>query len=131
MFEFLMPLLFTNTFANSLLDGACHTAVKQQIHWAKEKNLPWGVSECAYSALDSNQTYQYRAFGVPALALNAGMDEGEVIAPYATMLSLQVDPGASIANLTRLQALGLEGPMGLYEAIDSRVRAPRPGSVAW
>ena len=83
MFEYLMPLLFTRTFANSLLNGACRNAVDQQIAWAREKNLPWGVSECAYSALDSHQTYQYRAFGVPALALNAGLDEGEVIAPYA------------------------------------------------
>ena len=127
MFEYLMPLLFTRTFANSLLDGACRNAVVQQIDWAREKNLPWGVSECAYSALDSHQTYQYRAFGVPALALNAGLDEGEVIAPYATMLSLQVDPRAAIANLMRLQELGLDGPMGLYEAIDFTRESSRGG----
>ncbi len=118
MFEYLMPLLFTRTFPNSLLDEACRDAVVQQVSWAREKKLPWGVSECAYSALDANQIYQYHAFGVPALALNAGLDEGDVIAPYATMLSLQVDLRASIANLTRLQELGLDGPMGLYEAID-------------
>ena len=47
MFEYLMPLLFTRTFANSLLDGACRNAVVQQTSWAREKNLPWGVSECA------------------------------------------------------------------------------------
>ncbi len=118
MFEYLMPLLFTRTFPNSLLDEACRDAVIQQIAWARDKKLPWGVSECAYSALDANQIYQYHAFGVPALALNAGLDEGDVIAPYATMLSLQVDLRASIANLIRLQELGLVGPMGLYEAID-------------
>ncbi len=127
MFEYLMPLLFTRTFANSLLDGACRNAVVQQISWARERGLPWGVSECAYSALDSNQTYQYRAFGVPALALNAGLDEGEVIAPYATMLSLQVDLRSSIANLTRLKSMGLDGPMGLYEAIDFTRQSTRRG----
>jgi cyclic beta-1,2-glucan synthetase len=118
MFEYLMPLLFTRTFSNSLIDEACRDAVVQQITWAREKKLPWGVSECAYSAIDSNQTYQYHAFGVPALALNADLVGGDVIAPYATMLSLQVDLRAALANLNRLQALGLDGPMGLYEAID-------------
>ena len=63
----------------------------EQVTWGREKKLPWGVSECAYSAIDANQTYQYHAFGVRALALNAGLNEGDVIAPYATMLSLQVD----------------------------------------
>ncbi len=118
MFEYLMPLLFTRAFPNSLLDEACLDAVVRQIAWASEKKLPWGVSECAYSALDANQTYQYHAFGIPALALNAGLDEGDVIAPYATMLSLQVDLRGALANLNRLQALSLDGPMGLYEAID-------------
>ena len=31
MFEYLMPLLFTRTFSNSLLDHACRDAVTQQI----------------------------------------------------------------------------------------------------
>ncbi len=127
MFEYLMPLLFTRTFANSMLDSACKNAVVQQISWAREKNLPWGVSECAYSALDANQIYQYHAFGVPALALNAGLDEGEVISPYATILSLQVDPRNAIANITRLQGLGLDGPMGLYESIDFTRESTRGG----
>ncbi len=66
MFEYLMPLLFTRTFANSLLDQACRDAVQQQIEYGHEKDVPWGISESAYSALDANQIYQYRAFGVPA-----------------------------------------------------------------
>jgi cyclic beta-1,2-glucan synthetase len=67
MFEYLMPLLFTRTFNNSLLDWACRQAVKLQIEYGREKAVPWGVSESAYSALDANQVYQYRAFGVPSL----------------------------------------------------------------
>ena len=66
MFEYLMPLLFTRTFTNSLLDHACREAVRQQIEYGSEKDVPWGISESAYSALDANQIYQYRAFGVPA-----------------------------------------------------------------
>ena len=118
MFEYLMPLLFTRSFDNSLLDGACKNAVLEQIAWGREMGLPWGVSECAWSALDSNQTYQYYAFGIPALALKPGLDEENVIAPYATMLSLAVDQEASVENLARLGKLGLVGPMGFYDSID-------------
>jgi len=118
MFEYLMPLLFTRSFDNSLLDGACRNAVAEQIEWGRDKDLPWGVSECAWSSLDSNQTYQYHAFGIPALALKPGLDEENVVAPYATMLSLQVDPESAIDNLDRLSKLGLDGPMGFYESVD-------------
>ena len=118
MFEYLMPLLFTRTFDNSLLDSACRDAVVEQIEWGRERRLPWGVSESAWSALDSNQIYQYFAFGIPALALKPVLDEDNVVAPYATMLSLGLAPEAAIHNLARLQRLGLEGPMGFYDAID-------------
>jgi len=128
MFEYLMPLLFTRMFDNSLLDSACRGAVAEQIAWGREKNLPWGVSECAWSALDSNQIYQYRAFGTPALALKATLDEENVVAPYATMLSLQIDPVAAIQNLERLEGLGLRGPMGFYESVDFTRESTRRGS---
>ncbi len=118
MFEYLMPLLFTRSFPNSLLDGACRSAVSEQKAWGRQKNVPWGVSECAWSAIDSNQIYQYHAFGIPTLSLKTALDEESVVAPYATMLSLQVDPEAAIHNLFRLRELGLLGPMGFYESID-------------
>ena len=118
MFEYLMPLLFTRSFDNSLLDGACRTAIAEQIEWGREQDLPWGVSECAWSALDAHQIYQYQAFGIPALALKPGLDQPRVIAPYATMLSLSLATDASVSNLDRLSKLGLDGPMGFYEAID-------------
>ena len=35
--------------------------------------MPWGVSESAYNRRDREQTYQYRAFGVPDLALKRGL----------------------------------------------------------
>jgi len=128
MFEYLMPLLFTKSYDNSLLDGACRNAVAEQIEWGREKNLPWGVSECAWSALDMNQTYQYHAFGIPALSLRPGLDEENVVAPYATMLALLIDPGAAIDNLEHLRKLGLEGPMGFYEAVDfTRERTAQGG----
>ncbi len=127
MFEFLMPLLFTRTYSNSLLDHACDEVVRLQIEYGREKNVPWGISESAYSALDAHQIYQYRAFGVPAVALKLGLEDDLVVAPYATMLALMVDPEDALDNLRRLQTLGLEGPMGLYESVDFSRESKRGG----
>ena len=127
MFEYLMPLLYMRTFANSLLDQACHEAVQQQMAYGRDKGVPWGISECAYGALDVNQIYQYRAFGVPSLALSPSLEDDLVVAPYATVLALLIDPAAAIDNLRRLHELGFGGPMGLYESIDFNLENSRNG----
>jgi cyclic beta-1,2-glucan synthetase len=129
MFEYLMPLLFTRTYANSLLDEGCRQAVKQQIRYGRERGVPWGISESAYSALDSNQIYQYRAFGVPGLGLKPGLEEDLVVAPYASALALLVDPEAAIDNLERLEGADMAGPMGFYEAIDYTRETSREGEL--
>ena len=127
MFEYLMPLLFTRTFTNSLLDQACREAVRLQIQWGRDKDVPWGVSESAYSALDTHQIYQYRAFGVPALALKPGLEDDLVVAPYATMLALTIDPKEAVENIRRLRNMDLDGPMGFYESIDFSRESKRDG----
>jgi cyclic beta-1,2-glucan synthetase len=127
MFEYLMPLLFTHSFANSLLDHACRDAVDRQIAYGHEKSVPWGISESAYSALDANQIYQYKAFGVPGLALKPGLSDDLVVSPYSTMLALLVDPVAAIDNLRRLEHFDLHGPMGYYESIDFSRENKRDG----
>ena len=129
MFEYLMPLLFTRTFANSLLDWACTQAVQRQIEYGVEKQVPWGMSESAYSSLDAHQIYQYRAFGVPSLALRQEQDDELVVAPYATVLALSVDAAAAIDNLKTLETSKLGGPMGLYEAIDYTRQETRDGEL--
>jgi len=123
MFEYLMPKLFLPEFSDSLLAFASRQAVEKQIQYGRQERIPWGLSESAYSALDMHRTYQYRAFGVPDLALKREFEPDLVVAPYATMLALMVDPAAAIANLKRLEELGLGGPMGFYESVDfSRAR---------
>ena len=126
MFEYLMPLLFTQTHENSLLDRACQDAVHCQIAYAQQNRVPWGISESAFSALDRHNVYQYRAFGVPALALRRGQEQDLVVAPYASALALGVQPAAAMKNLRRLATLGnptLLGDHGYYEAIDYSRRA--------
>ncbi len=127
MFEYLMPTLFQRPFENSLLDKATQEAVALQIEYGLRHRVPWGISESAYGDLDLNKTYQYGAFGVPGLGLKRGLEEDLVIAPYATMLSLIIDPGESIKNLNRLAHLGMESTHGFYEAIDFRRQREREG----
>jgi cyclic beta-1,2-glucan synthetase len=132
MFEYLMPLLFTQTHENSLLDRACYDAVHCQIAYARQNRVPWGISESAFSALDRHNVYQYRAFGVPALALKRGQDDGLVVAPYAAALALGVEPVAAMKNLRRIATLdhsALLGEYGYYEAIDYS-RRTEPGGTA-
>jgi cellobiose phosphorylase len=121
MFEYLMPLLLMKRFRNSMLDHACITAVECQVEYAKSRGIPWGISEAAFSALDSHQIYQYRAFGVPGLGLKRGLEEDTVVAPYASALALAIDPGTAIKNLLRLGKLAEINPRnkyGYFEAID-------------
>ena len=132
MFEYLMPLLFTQTHENSLLDRACYDAVHCQIGYARQNRVPWGISESAFSALDRHNVYQYRAFGVPALALKRGQDEDLVVAPYAAALALGVEPAAAMKNLRRLANMGdstLLGDYGYYEAIDYSRRTELDGAA--
>ena len=128
MFEYLMPLLFMRTYQSSLLDQACRNAVARQIDYGHEKEVPWGISEAAYSALDAHQIYQYRAFGVPDLAIQPDVDEDPVVAPYASVLALMIDPQSAIPNLQQLDKLGLDGPMGFYESIDFSRESKRDGT---
>ena len=129
MFEYLLPVLFTRSFAGSMLDDACRNAVDEQIEYGRKQGVPWGVSESAFSALDSRHVYQYKAFGVPELALRRTSNEDPVVAPYASALALMVRPKTAAANLRRLAQIGsppLQGTYGFYDAIDySRAQSAR------
>jgi cyclic beta-1,2-glucan synthetase len=125
MFEYLMPMLVMPTYENTLLDQAVRGAVQRQIEYGRQRGVPWGLSESGYNLTDAHLNYQYRAFGAPGLGLQRGLAEDLVVAPYATVLALMVDPAAAVLNLHRLAGEGAEGTFGYYEAIDytpSRLR---------
>ena len=71
MFEYLMPLLVMPTYDNTLLDRTARVSVERQIAYGKLRGVPWGISECGYNSVDASLNYQYRAFGVPGLGLEA------------------------------------------------------------
>jgi cyclic beta-1,2-glucan synthetase len=130
MFEYLMPLLFQKTYENSLLEKATRDAVDIQILYGRRRGIPWGLSESAFGDLDNNRTYQYKAFGVPILGLKRLAEEEMVVAPYATLLAVGIDPRAAVRNLRRLAGYGLLGEYGFYDAIDfsrTPARSSRPG----
>jgi cellobiose phosphorylase len=119
------------TFEHTLLDQTYKAATARQIEYGKQGEIPWGISECGYNAIDVHLTYQYRAFGVPGLGLKRGLVEDLVIAPYASALALMVAPKEACLNLERLAAEGFEGRYGFYEAIDyTPSRVPRGQSNA-
>jgi hypothetical protein len=124
MFEYLMPCLFLRNFEDSLLGASVAGAVRIQQLYCRSKRYPWGVSEAAYNARDAASNYQYRAFGVPVLGLSKMSADDFVVAPYASMLALMVDPRGATANLRQMAERGWSGRYGFYESIDYLGRRP-------
>ena len=134
MFEYLMPLLVMPTYENTLLDQTYKAAVKWQIKYGKQVDLPWGISESGYNMINASSHYQYRAFGAPGLGLKRGLEEDSVIAPYASALSLMVAPEEAYENLEILSEKGIEGRYGFYEAIDytpSRLQRGQTSAIVY
>ena len=133
MFEYLMPELLMPAFDGTLLARTARAAVARQIEYASQRGAPWGISESCYNAVDARQVYQYRAFGVPGLGFKRGLADDLVIAPYATLLALEVAPSEACANLEVLAERGYLGRFGFYEAIDHTpgrmTRAKEPAIV--
>jgi cyclic beta-1,2-glucan synthetase len=127
MFEYMMPQLFQQGYEHSLLDKAVKDAVAVQQEYGRMHRVPWGISESAYGDLDINKTYQYKAFGVPALGLKRGLEEELVVAPYASMLALSIAPRETVENLRKLDRLGLLKDFGFFEAIDFSRQPSREG----
>ncbi|MHB1460248.1 MAG: GH36-type glycosyl hydrolase domain-containing protein [Armatimonadota bacterium] len=118
MFEYLMPLLLMRNYPGCLLDETYVAVVKRQQAYGSELGLPWGVSESGFNARDIHMNYSYMAFGTPGLGVKRGLSSDYVVAPYATMLALAVDPGLAMRNIRKLIARGMENLYGLYEALD-------------
>ena len=125
MFEYLMPSLLMRAYPGTLLHQTCNAVVHVQMEYAKRHHVPWGVSESGYYAFDSNQNYQYRAFGVPGLGYKRGLADDLVIAPYASALALNIQPSETVRNLQDMADAHILGRYGFFDAIDyTPVRLP-------
>uniref|UniRef100_UPI0028B25F36 glucoamylase family protein n=1 Tax=Lacrimispora sp. TaxID=2719234 RepID=UPI0028B25F36 len=125
MFEYLMPNLVFKEYEDSVYAQTSRAAVLQHMKYAKEAEIPWGISESQYYRFDLNSNYQYKAFGVPKIRLQPVRKNSLVVAPYATMLALDIAEEECMGNLKRLKELGAYGAYGFYESVDFNV----PNSV--
>src|SRR6202008_598524 len=60
MFEYMMPQLLLRSYPGTLLDQSCRASVHRQIEYGRQRDVPWGISECAYAFTDRAGNYQYR-----------------------------------------------------------------------
>lgn len=120
MFEYLMPFIVMHDFPTTILGRTARAVVGAQMSYGNRQGVPWGISESAYSSVDFEKTYQYRAFGVPGLGLKRGLSEDLVISPYSTFLALPFVPmlSSAIDNLRALESEGGRGRYGFFEAVD-------------
>ena len=125
MFEYLMPNLVFKEYEGSVYAQTSRAAVLQHMKYAKEAEIPWGISESQYYRFDLHANYQYKAFGVPKIRLQPVRKNSMVVAPYATMLALDIAEEECMKNLRRLKELGAFGTYGFYESVDFNV----PNSV--
>ena len=73
---------------------------------ARERGVPWGISESGYNARDLELNYQYSSFGVPGLGLKRGLARGPGRSrPTRRALARDGRPrGGASRNLARLRA---------------------------
>lgn len=117
MFEYLMPLLFLEQLEDTLLSKTYENVVTWQKKYGESLKRPWGFSESGYSVVNLEMQYQYRAFGAPGLGLKRGLAEDYVVAPYASLLALMIQPRDALENLRQLKKEGAYGLNGFYEAV--------------
>lgn len=118
MFEYLMPNLWMRSYPDTLVSKSLRAAVEIHRAFAREHNIPWGISESGYAQKDDAGHYHYQAFGIPQIALKWDAIAGPVVSPYSTFLALGVDSVEALRNLRGMADRGWIGAYGFYEAAD-------------
>jgi len=118
LFEYLTSLIFFKVHEKSLLGHTAELAIEGHIKYGEKNQVPWGMGESAYSALDLNNNYQYQIFGHPSLGFKRDLKDYLVVAPYTTIMSLAFKPKQAVANLRRMISSKFIGRYGFYDAID-------------
>ena len=126
-FEYLLPQLWMKLFPNTLLEQSAKAAVLAHRNYAQERSVPWGISECSCAQLGPDGRYEYRAVGVPELALSRVNTDELVVAPYSAFLGLIVDPPTAVSNLRDMQDRGWLGTYGFCDAYDFTPDRVKPG----
>ena len=117
-FEYLMPNINIPSYESTILDESCKLLVQSEREYSRKLNIPWGMSEAAFSQKDLYGNYQYKTFGIPWLGLKRGLADDAVISPYSSALALQIIPHIAIQNMKRLEKDGALDEYGFYDSID-------------
>ena len=119
-FEYFMPYLFMKNYPNTLLDESYHFAkfCQQDYIESVSSKLPWGISESAYNELDNSLNYKYRAFSTPYLKAKEDTENRIVVAPYASLMTMEMFPRDVYDNFDKFKKLDMVGEYGFYEAYD-------------
>ena len=89
MFEYLMPLLLMRSYPGHAARRACRLACGGRSTTARQRGVPWGISESAYNADRSRTaTISTGRSACPGLGLKRGLGDELVVAPYATALAV-------------------------------------------
>lgn len=107
-----MPNINIPKYPGSLLDESCKFMLMSQKEYAKQLNIPWGISESAFYLKDLQNNYQYKAFGIPWLGLKRGLSDEMVTSSYASILTINENPKDVVNNLKKLEK------NGMYENMD-------------
>jgi hypothetical protein len=129
MFEYLMPSLWMRSYPDTLVSRTLNATVAIQRAFAREKRIPWGISESGYAQKTDDGHYHYQAFGIPQVSLKWDATAGPVVSPYSTFLALGVDVTEALRNLRRMAGHGWIGAYGFYEAIDYSLSSSQPQLV--
>ncbi len=119
-FEYYMPLLFMKNYPNTLVDESyqfAHFCQKDYIESVSHK-LPWGISESAYNELDNSLNYKYKAFSTPYLKAKEDKENRIVLAPYASLMAMELFPEDVYENMNKFKELDMVGKYGMYESYD-------------
>lgn len=121
LFEFLMPTLVMDEQRLAPRSLAINNRVAAEIHRdyaLLEKRYPvWGISPCM---VDRGAGGVYQEVGIKALGVK-GYAEPALIAPYASILALEILPEDVVANLRRLLDLyPVYGQYGFYDCLSLR-----------
>ena len=117
-FEYFMPYLFIKSYPYTLIDQSMFFCGYSQVKYARKNKVPFGISESAYAKRDTDLNYQYKSFGIPWLGLKRGLNSSLVVAPYASILMIELSPKKVYNNLIALKKLGMYSSFGFYESID-------------
>ena len=118
MFEYLLPALWMRSHPDTIMDQTLRAAIVCQMKYAQKNDVPWGISEAAFSERNPQGEYGYRAFGVPGLALDPHAPKNLVLSPYSSFLALLVEPDAATRNLENMSKMGCLGSRGFYDSCD-------------